>query len=444
MNIKEEPNSNSVEPTKPTVNGEDFGYSAQRCAQRRPVEGTQSSNTVPSNCINETNTKILRSGIDSLYLSYPGELSAESSVRLTELKKLAQSNEQGSVALAQYIANGHVFDVRDRGRHPFAFILNDNWYRIELARLGAKRAPLAHVQISSELLTLKSTENAVDELTSIIEILGLLAGEPNTSRVDLCVDFVTDYPLETIVDMDWVTKAKDMDRYSVQRQFSGWVIGRGRISARLYNKTLEMKKKPRPYLEDLWNESGWDGVQSVWRLEFQIRRDCLRELGVITFASLMQNLSGLWNYATNNWLRLALPNQNDKTQTRWPTAPVWEVLQGADWDGNDSLSRKPPDKGRPPSRHYLFHNGLSAFHSFMAMHGIGDPSEGARAFHQAAKEYHDDREHITGLDFYGYVAQKVALKVKAYNTYKNLPPENDVHPADQAVANAYRKERDGE
>ncbi len=407
-------------------------------------EGTKSSNTVPSNCINDSNTKILRTGIDSLYLSYQGELFEESSIRLNALKELAQSKNPDKVALAQFPVYDHLFDVSDRGRHPFAFILNDNWYRIEVAKLGALRAPLAHSQLSSKLLTLKGAESAVESLTSIIKALGSLSDGPNTSRVDLCVDFLTEHPLEKIIDMDWVTKAKDMDRYTVQRKFSGWVIGRGRISARLYNKTLEMEKKSRPYLEDLWRESGWDGKQSVWRLEFQIRRDCLRELGIISFDSLMQNLSGLWKYSTQDWLRLSVPNHNDKTQTRWPTAPVWESLQNANWAGNEKLTRIKPDKSRLPSYHYLFHNGLSAFHSFMAMECISDPIEGAHAFHQAAKKYHDEREYFTGLSYYDYVTQKVALKVKAYNTFRNLPTEDTLHPADEAVAKAYRKQRDGE
>ena len=445
MIINRNKDSESIKSAEATVNGEDFGRKAQHCTRKRTIdEGTKSSNTVPSTCINDSNTKILRTGIDSLYVSYQGELTTESSIELKTLKELAQSNSPEKIALAQYFAYDHGFDVSDRGRHPFAYILRDNWYRIEIAKLGALRAPLAHSQISSELLTLKGPEKAVTDLTAIIEKIGLPSGPPNVSRVDLCVDFITDHPLNAIVDTDWVTKAKDMDRYSVQRQFSGWVIGRGKISARLYNKTLEMNKKPRPYLEELWIESGWDGHQDVWRLEFQIRRDCLRDLDIITFENLMHNLAGLWNYSTQNWLRLSIPNENDKTQTRWPTAPVWESLQSAIWTGNDKLTRKPPAKGRPPTYHYLFHTGLSAYHSFMAMEGINDPSEGAHAFHQAAKRYHDSREHFTGLDFYDYVAQKVALKVRAYNTYRNPPPDDTLHPVDEAMAKAYRKQRDGE
>lgn len=54
--------------------------------QQEHSQGTLSSNTVPSNCINTSQTKILRVGIDSLYLSYQGELFEDKSIRLNQLK----------------------------------------------------------------------------------------------------------------------------------------------------------------------------------------------------------------------------------------------------------------------------------------------------------------------------------------------------------------------
>jgi len=408
-------------------------------------QGTQSSNTVPSTSINTYNTKILRTGIDSLYLSYQGDLSEESSIRLTELKKLAQSNDPNTVSLAQIALNNHIFEVKDRGRHPFAFILNDNWYRIEIAKLGAIRTPLAHVQVMSELLTEYGVDSSVSDLNDIIHKLGIVTASPAVSRLDLCVDFVTDYPLAEVVDADWVTRAKDMDRYTVQRAFSGWVIGvGGNLSARLYNKTLEMTKRPRPYLEQIHRECGWDGYSDVWRLEFQFRRESLRELGIISFNSLKESLAGLWQYASTDWLRLTLPNQSDNTQSRWPTACVWDVLQHAHWSGDDAISRVPVEKGRPPSDRSLFINGISGLTSFMAREGYSDPIEGVHKYIQSAKQFHDDREYMTGYDFHGYIGQKVALKVKGYNTYLNMPVEQTIHPSDKAVADEYRKQSDGE
>ena len=408
-------------------------------------QGTQSSNTVPSTSINSYNTKILRTGIDSLYLSYQGDLLEESSIRLIELKKLAQSTDPKTVSLAQIALDNHIFEVKDRGRHPFAFILNDNWYRIEIAKLGAIRTPLAHVQVMSELLTEYGVESSVSDLTNIINSFGIITESPAVSRLDLCVDFVTDYPLSEIIDVDWVTRAKDMDRYTVQRTFSGWVIGiGGNIVARLYNKTLEMKKNPRPYLEKLHSECGWDGVSDVWRLEFQFRRAALRELGIVSFSSLKDSLAGLWQYASGDWLRLTIPSKTDNTQSRWPTTCVWEELQQAKWSGDQKVARVPVEKGRPPSDRSLFINGISGLTSFMAREGYSDPIDGVHAYIRSAKKYHDDREYMTDFDFHGYIAQKVALKVKQYNTYLNMPEDKKLHPSDKAVADEYRKQSDGE
>lgn len=407
-------------------------------------KGTPSSNTVPSNSISQCNTKILRSGIDSLYLSYKGDLFVESSIKLTELKKLAQSCDPRNVALAQYKKIGHIFDVSDKGSNPFAYVLKDNWYRISISKLGNTKTPLAYAQVSSELLTLEGVEIASTNLSSIIKSLGNVSGSANVSRVDLCVDFITDYPLDQITESDWITKAKDMSRYIDQRQFSGWKIGtRKTISARLYNKTLEMKKNPRPYLEQLWKKSGWDGIQSVWRLEFELRRDFLRAFSVVSIESMNQHLSGLWQYATCDWLRLAIPNPSDKTQSRWLTSDLWQTLQSVTWTGKSELLRTPVHKGRPPSDRSLFVNGLSGYTSFMAREGIVNPSEGAHKFFLAARKYHDGREHYTSLFYDDYVEQKVALKVKSYNSGINQSVDSDIHPAEKAVIDAYREQSDG-
>ena len=438
--------TNKLEKETPSNNScEDEAHGGEPRPPQQSEMGTQSSNTVPSTSITEYNTKRLRTGIDSIYLSYQGDLTEESALRLTELKKLAQSNDPNAVALAQIDINKHIFEVKDRGRHPFAFILNDNWYRIELAKLGAIRTPLAHVQVSSELLTQQGVEKSVSELNNIVNKLGILTDSPAVSRLDLCVDFVTDYPLSDISDSDWVTRAKTMDRYTVKRRFSGWVIGvGGNIIARLYNKSLEMQKTPRPYLEKRHRECGWDGVSDVWRLEFQFRREALRELGITSFSSLSESLAGLWRYATTDWLRLIIPSETDLTQSRWTEACVWRVLQQAQWSGDRPVERVPVAKGRPPSDQSLFINGISGITSFMAREGYIDPIEGVNAYLRTAKTFHDNREHMTGFDFHGYLSEKIALKVKSYNTYQNMPDAQHLHPSDKAVADQYRKQSDGE
>ncbi|HEC73013.1 MAG TPA: hypothetical protein ENI26_01425 [Methylophaga aminisulfidivorans] len=361
------------------------------------------------------------------------------------MKSLAQSDISERVALAQIELADQLFKVHERGSKLFSFVIQNNSYRISLAKLGALRAPLAYVQISSELLTKKPLLDIVTELSTIINLLGNVSEEAAISRVDLCADFTTDYHLFDIEDSDWVTRADDIQNHSNKRRYTGTTIGAGGdVSARLYNKTVEMQKKPRLYLQDLHRLMGWDEKRDIWRLEFQFKRDFLRELDIRYVSDLESSLAGLWQYATVKWLRHTIPNDFDSTQSRWPVSEWWLSMQTADWGEGEALSRKPLDKGHIPSDRTLFVNGISGFTSFMAREGVLDPYEAITAYLSAAKQYHDNREHITGLGFFDYISQKVALKMREFGTHKNISQDSDSHPADKAVADAYRKYSDGE
>ena len=119
-------------------------------------------------------------------------------------------------------------------------------------------------------------------------------------------------------------------------------------------------------------------------------------------------------------------------------------MQAVNWGAGESLSRKPLETRRVPIDRTLFVNGISALTSFMAREGIIDPYEGTNRYLQSAKEYHDNRAHVTGLDFIGYSQQKVALKTREFGINQNHPQHVDIHPADKAIADVYRKLSDGE
>ena len=408
-------------------------------------KGTQSSNTVPSTYIPDDSSRILRTGIDSLYLSFWGELAEDTSIRLNKLKELARSDLSARTSLAQIKFHEHLFEVAGNGRHTFAYVLTDAWYRVEVSKKDAKSAPLAHCRIASELLTTCGADWAVHDLCKVVSMIGALSDPPSVSRADLCVDFVTDYSIDQIQNSEWVTKARRFDSHIDERRFSGLSIAAGSpLSARLYNKTLEMKKNPRPYLEHLWREAGWDGVSDVWRLEFQLRRQALRDLSVVRYSDLADSLAGIWEYCTHKWLRHTLPLEADRNQSRWPLSPLWLLMQSAQWSGINEVQRVNSERSRGPSDRSLFVNGLSPLTSFMARDGYLDAGEASKAFMDAARQYHDGNASQTGVDFDDYVHAKVREKRKAYNTAKNAPLDEGIHPADKAVADEYRKRSDGD
>ena len=119
--------------------------------RRGDHEGTPSCNTVPSND-NVENFKPLRFGIDSLYLSYRGQLLEYWDKKLNELKEIAQSEDETQQSCAQVVIGEHIFEVRDKGMPRFPYVLADNCFFIKINRKQSKTLPMAHVQISSEYL----------------------------------------------------------------------------------------------------------------------------------------------------------------------------------------------------------------------------------------------------------------------------------------------------
>lgn len=415
--------------------------------------GASPSNTAPANCISpHTPTsapsifKLLRYGIDSLYLSYPGTLSHEWEHDLERMKGLAQSDEPFERSTAQVSLGGHLFEVKDKGKGRYPYVLVDNCFHLQVSRATAKRLPLAYVQLSSELLTAMSVSDAEQALRFIVNTFGRVDGEAQTSRVDLFVDFVSDVSMESWHRDAWVTRAHKINTYSDQREFTGWSIGLGGVlSARLYDKTLELRQSHKDYLKPLWQAAGWQEGQSVWRLEFQFKREVLNELGVTSIPLLLSSLPGLWGYAVGSWLRLTVPNPDDATQTRWPNHPLWDRLAGVSWGSADGVPLGRLRKTRLPSDESLFVNGLGGLTSFMASQGITDLGEGFGEFLAHAERFHDTQTTQPGRNLRGYVAAKVADKARRFNTLRNetREAEHERQNRRHQQAEAYRLAKDG-
>jgi len=192
--------------------------------------GAPPSNTAPYNCNpgDGFSFKALRWGVDSLYLSYPGELSQESDARLKALKLLAQSTDPNEVAKAQLPLGKHVFEVKEKGASLFPYIIEDGAFRIQLSRPGHK-APMAYVKVAAALLAHVGPVEAEKRLYALLSELGEIKESANVSRIDLFVDFQTSVDMESWDRHAWVTRAASINAYAVSGNFSGWSIGLGGI-----------------------------------------------------------------------------------------------------------------------------------------------------------------------------------------------------------------------
>ena len=353
-------------------------------------------------------------GVDSLYISYRGELREGVKECLEEKKRLAQSDDETEQALSRMVINFHLFEVKDRGAKGFSFILVDNWYRIQISGSEKKVMPTIYVQVSSELLTGHGPESAISRLRKIVKKLLVKIEEETVSRADIFVDFTTNEKLEDIKSISWITRAKKLAVFRYCDAFTGLVIGQGGdISARIYDKTLEIGESNKYYLKEIWEKRGWDTIQTVWRLEFQLKRVCLKEMSINTFSNLMEKVNSLWVYCSNDWLRLAVKDET-VNRTRWMTNPMWEKIQGVRInDGNLVGVLREVDKSRVPSDKTIFQNGMGYLTSFAAKEGFNIvDSKTVISFLDIGKKY---LEGITNGKEEDYLEIKINNKKKKYN-----------------------------
>ncbi len=406
-------------------------------------EGTMPSNTVPYNCNNEY-FKLLRFGVDSLYLSYQGELYPEVKERLAKLKQLAQHPEADQQAQAQYAIAGHIFEVKDKGSSIFPYVMEDGAFRISLSRTS-KKTPMAYVKLSSRYLCSITPSEAETHLCYILSELGILNNSAHVSRIDLCADFVSHENMESWSREAWITRGKKIDAHAVNEKFTGWSIGLGgKVSCRLYNKLIEIHTSGRTDLIPLWKEAGWIEDEPVWRVEFQLMRDVLAEHGLISLDTVLANLNGLWNYAATEWLRLTLPNPEDQTRSRWPIHPLWGYISSIDWETNFNTLSRSFKSTRIPEDKRILALGISSMASYMAKYGITDFDEGLDRYLLALHQHLSTCGEFIGLSAGDMILEKVRLRGKEFNTILNIDEAEHKHLEIERAAKDYRKVSEGE
>ncbi|CAG4884677.1 conserved protein of unknown function [Georgfuchsia toluolica] len=381
--------------------------------------------------------KLLRTAVDSLYVSYPGELSENSFSRLYSLKVAAQSDDEAEQAAAQLQIGNQLFAVWDKAPRPYAFVLHNACFHLQISR--GNKVPLAYVQITSQYLTAIGVEAAEKELRFIVNSLGRVDKDACMSRVDLCVDFVPYLDMDQFQARQWLTRVKKKERYWDGNRPTGWKVGRGGpMQGKTYDKILEIvQQSHKNYLLDIWATKGWLPGEPVWRHEFQFGREVLKLMRINTIDELMSNLGGMWRAATEDWLRLVVPDESDSNRGRWPNHPLWDAITTADWN----MPHQPAlvrirERGMPTDAQ-LFTVPLGYVAAFMAARGITNWDEGLGAYLQEAQQFHKSNGRNTRI----YVEGKTLLKGRLFGTLDNRRQDPKVIEDQEA---AYRLAKDGE
>lgn len=409
-------------------------------AHSEDAQGTSPTIRVPSKYIPEENSvcRVLRCAVDSLYLSYKGELSHDVDDRLEDRKKSAQSDDDEEQSIAQITIADRLFNVSPHGAGHFRYIITDERFRIQIS--SGKKLPLAYVKISSEYLTYVPIKKIEQELSVIVNSLGIVHEQAKVSRADVCVDFIPGIPMDEFNVRQWVTRARKKAAYwTVGDRFTGWAIGAGgAVQFRIYDKVLEIiEASNKTYLFKVWEAYGWKPNDPVWRPEFQAGSTALREMGIETVPQLLDNLGGLWKYLTEDWLRLTVMG-NDSNKSRWETHPLWSDIQSAIWTPTPQVALERVRSSSLPRDERIFPGGTGYISSFMAREGITDWDEGLGSFMRHADVFYRQQ----GGSLADQVEGKTRLKGRQLNSINNRTKLDAQHA--RKHAEAYRKAKDGD
>ena len=263
---------------------------------------------------------MLAAGIDSLYVSFKGELNAPWLDAMEVLKARAQETGQ-----SQPMASTQESKVliQPSGWGSYRYWLRCGDFDVFVGR--GRSLPAVYARIASEFIHEVGPISALANLKSFVgSLLVDQADQGVCSRADIYVDF-----------QGWVPRSEDYNSFITRsrrntchiavhhdgRRFTGFTFGRDAMVARLYDKGLEIAHSAKDWMCEVWSER--DPSASVWRLEFQFRREILAECSLTTPEEVIAQRQAAWAYAMR-WLSLREPP--GAARTRWPVAEVWSCL----------------------------------------------------------------------------------------------------------------------
>ncbi|GGG09642.1 replication initiation factor [Paenibacillus abyssi] len=252
--------------------------------------------------------------------------------RFKDLKEQAQHT--GIESTIQI--GGVELTVHRSGQKLYAYRLSCKDFLIAFMENESKNNAPVFVRFLSSFLWSYGLDEAYLRFLDWFKNLNVLISGNKLSRVDVCLDSEEiSFREEDVKGV--VTRATSKSKYFVNqefttgRQFSGFQIGRGDpMLARIYNKTIEIQKSGKEWFYEIWSQHNWDSSKEVWRVEFQLRRKAIKELGISTYEQFILKQKELWSYLTIDWLSIRRPTTDNIS--RWKIKRKWKIVQKAHLD----------------------------------------------------------------------------------------------------------------
>ena len=349
--------------------------------------------------VESSGVRVVAHGIDTLHLSSWCPVSEDARRRLDGLRGLAEAHDvvigsgdlrwslapHGRPGGYRYLLDGPACAVALRGRdldgQPSAFVEIRAGY---LWRLGPVRA-VARILEALRAWAPRGAEWPPRVTVSRIDLAADVQGwQPSGVELTAPIGTAPAWVSRTVSRTrsaepvkGGTKRARDLGADALHlrgRRFTGYSFGAGDLLARIYDKTAEIRKSGKRWCGAIWLAGGADPSLPVWRVEYQLRGDTLRELVIAVtdprlqavaacvtdWGIVRQGLDGLWSYLTTReagrgWLdlrRVALredgtPDPAAVARARdlgrfdqgWVRDPAWVAISALRWGPESAIAR---------------------------------------------------------------------------------------------------------
>ncbi|HPV45207.1 MAG TPA: hypothetical protein PK056_06805 [Methylotenera sp.] len=147
--------------------------------------------------------------------------------------------------------------------------------------------------------------------------VGMMQSQPERlSRVDYAFDY--HLPVLDFDENNFLSQSTKDSQYRKDGILQTLKFGTDNVVLRIYNKVDEIIEKS----QKTWFFKLWGMDKDVWRVEWQVRKDQLRKLGIASFTDLNERQGDLLRLLVNEHTTLRIKT-NDSNKSRWPLHPLW-------------------------------------------------------------------------------------------------------------------------
>lgn len=326
----------------------------------------------------ESPPPLLLHGIDSLYVCYYYDL-VSSKLDFDELEYRKQFAIDRETGKAYFEIGDERLQVMPGGQKFYKYVLTNRDFKISIAE---RMQPSVKVHFFSEALWRDGARALHDRVIACLKAIGATALKAEqVNRVDWAFDF--ELPVVDFNEDCFVSRLRKNNKWRDGQQVQTFGYGIGDIVVRVYDKVAEIEQaSDKAWFHDLWGQKA-----NVWRVEFQVRSERLKQASIRTIQDLEDLQGDLLKQLALAHTTLRRPN-DDTNRARWPLHPLWKSLVAAiDVMPQFGLCRHYDPANSLEYRFWKNSQGIYGWlKSLAALSALRSPSKGILTFEDFLKE----------------------------------------------------------